>query len=56
MMNLNVRPHFQLISLAVPFLKITKGNAVVLSSTAGQTPQPGSCIFSTSMSMLNMLV
>ena len=56
MMNLNVRPHFQLISLAIPFLKITKGSVTVLTSTAGETPQPGSVIFSTSMSMLNMLI
>jgi len=62
MMNLNVRPQFQLLSLAVPFLKLSrgpgleKGNAVILSSTAGDTAQPGSCIYSTSMSMLNMLV
>ena len=56
MMNLNVRPHFQLISLAVPFLKLTSGNVTVLSSNAGETPLPGSCIYSTSMAMLNMLV
>ena len=56
MMNLNVRPSFQLISLAIPFLKITKGSITVLSSNAGETPVPGSIIFSTSMSMLNMLV
>ena len=56
MMNLNVRPHFQLISLATPFLKLSKGNITVLSSSAGESPQPGSVIFSTSMSMLNMLV
>lgn len=28
----------------------------VLSSSSGETPQPGSTIFSTSMAMLNMLV
>ena len=56
MMNLNVRPSFQLISLSVPFLKLSKGSITVLSSSAGETPQPGSIIFSTSMSMLNMLV
>lgn len=56
MMNLNVRPSFQLISLATPFLKLTKGSVTVLSSASGSTPQPGSIIFSTSMSMLNMLV
>lgn len=57
MMNLNVRTHFQLISLAVPFLKKRPGsNIVVLSSTAGTVPMPGSCIYSTSMAMLNMLI
>ena len=56
MMNLNVRPHFQLMSLAIPFLKLSKGSVTVLSSTAGETPIPGSVIFSTSMAMLNMLV
>lgn len=56
MMNLNVRTHFQLISLAAPFLKITKGSATILSSSAGENPMPGSIIYSTSMSMLNMLV
>lgn len=55
-MNLNVRPSFQLISLATPFLKITKGSITVLSSSNGETPLPGSIILSTSMSMLNMLV
>jgi NAD(P)-dependent dehydrogenase (short-subunit alcohol dehydrogenase family) len=57
MMNLNVRTHFQLISLAVPFLKKRPGsNVVVLSSSAGDTPQPGATIYSTAMAMLNMLV
>jgi len=56
MMNLNVRPAFQFISLATPFLKITKGNIVALSSTAGTAPWVGSAIYSTSMSMVNQLV
>lgn len=56
MMNLNVRPSFQLMSIAAPFLKLTRGSVTVLSSTAGETPQPGSTIYSTSMAMLNMLV
>ena len=42
--------------MAVPFLKISKGSIVVLSSNAGNTPIPGSVIYSTSMSMLNELV
>lgn len=45
-----------MISLATPFLKITKGSVTVLSSTAGESPLPGSVIYSTSISMLNMLV
>jgi len=57
MMNLNVRTHFQLISLATPFLKKRPGSSVVvLSSSSGEVPQPGAAIYSTSMSMLNMLV
>ena len=55
-MNVNVRASFQLLSLAVPFLKLTKGNAVLLSSTAGEKPWAGHTIFSTSMAMINMLV
>ena len=57
MMNLNVRTHFQLISLATPFLKKRQNsNVVVLSSSAGDAPQPGASIYSTSMAMLNMLI
>jgi NAD(P)-dependent dehydrogenase (short-subunit alcohol dehydrogenase family) len=56
LMNLNVRASFQISSLAVPFLKLHKGTITVLSSNAGETPQPGSIIFSTSMAMLNMFV
>ena len=55
-MNTNVRPSFQLMSLAVPFLKVTKGNIVALSSAAGEAPHPGAIIFSTGSAMLNMLV
>jgi NAD(P)-dependent dehydrogenase (short-subunit alcohol dehydrogenase family) len=56
MMNLNVRASFQLVSLSVPFLKLTRGSITVLSASDGITPTPGSIIFSTSMAMLNMLV
>ena len=30
--NINVRANFQLLSLSVPFLKMSKGNAVMISS------------------------
>jgi NAD(P)-dependent dehydrogenase (short-subunit alcohol dehydrogenase family) len=43
-------------SLAIPFLKLTKGSITVLSGNTGIVPRPGSIIYSTSMSMLNMLV
>jgi NAD(P)-dependent dehydrogenase (short-subunit alcohol dehydrogenase family) len=56
MMNLNVRPSFQLMSLASPFLKMRNGSITVLSSAAGETPSPGQAVYSTSMAMLNMLV
>ena len=45
-----------LISLVVPFLKLTKGNIVCLTGSAGETPLPGGVIFSTSKAMVNMLV
>ena len=35
---------------------LCKQNIVVLTSSAGQTPQPGAVIYSTSMAMLNMLI
>ncbi len=56
MMNINCRTHFHLVSIAVPFLKLTKGNVVVVSSAQGETPAPGSIINSTASAMLNMLV
>lgn len=55
-MNVNVRTHFQLISLSSPFLKITKGSVVVLSGAQGCTPTPGAIIDCTAKAMLNQLV
>lgn len=56
LMNINVRANFQMSSLAVPFLKLHKGSITILSSNAGETPQPGMVVFSTSMAMLHMFV
>lgn len=56
MMYLNVRPTLHLLSLASPFLKLSKGSATVLSANAGETPVPGAVVFSTAMSMVNMMV
>jgi len=57
-MNVNVRATFQLISLAVPFLKFSdkKPSITVLSGSAGVTPVPGAVALSVSMAMVNMLV
>lgn len=35
-LNINVRSNFHLISMATPFLKLSKGNVVVLSSQEGE--------------------
>lgn len=35
-LNTNVRSSFHLLSLATPFLKLTKGNVVILSSIYGK--------------------
>eukprot|EP00362_Geleiidae_sp_MMETSP1317_P002419 CAMPEP_0201281330 /NCGR_PEP_ID=MMETSP1317-20130820/2405_1 /ASSEMBLY_ACC=CAM_ASM_000770 /TAXON_ID=187299 /ORGANISM="Undescribed Undescribed, Strain Undescribed" /LENGTH=158 /DNA_ID=CAMNT_0047590911 /DNA_START=165 /DNA_END=641 /DNA_ORIENTATION=+ len=54
-MNINVRTCLQLISLSSAFLKRTQGCVVNVSSTAGETPKPGSLVFSVSKACLNML-
>jgi len=54
-MNINVRASFQLMSMAVPFLKDSKGTVVNVSAAAGITPEPGAMIFSVSKAMVNML-
>jgi NAD(P)-dependent dehydrogenase (short-subunit alcohol dehydrogenase family) len=54
-MNVNVRAMFQLISMAVPFLKDSHGTVVNVSASAGITPEPGALVFSVSKAMVNML-
>ena len=46
--------HF--LSISIPFLRMTKGTATVLSSSAGEKPLPGHAIYNSAMASLNMLV
>lgn len=54
--NVNVRSIFHMISLAVPFLKVTKGNIVVLSSLEAIIPNNFGFLNSISKSMVNSLI
>ena len=45
-----------MLSMAVPFLKETKGNAVILTSNEGSVPQPGKMLNCVTRSMVNMLI
>ena len=56
MMNINVRSVFHLISLATPFLKITKGNIVVLSSMEAKIITKFGTLNTITKSMINSLV
>ena len=55
-MNLNVRSVFHILSLSVPFLKLTKGNCVVLSSLESFIPKNQGFLNTTSKAMINSLV
>ena len=55
-MNLNVRSVFHILSLSVPFLKLTKGNCVILSSMESFIPKNQGFLNTTSKAMINSLV
>ena len=55
-MNLNVRSVFHILSISVPFLKLTKGNCVILSSIESFIPKNQGFLNTTSKSMINSLV
>lgn len=40
----------------MPFLRMTKGSATVLSSSAGEHPWAGHTIYNSAMASLNMMV
>ena len=54
--NINVRANFHLLSLSVPFLKITKGNAVMISSIDAKIVEKGVFLHALSKTMINSLV
>ena len=55
-MNINVRSVFHLLSISVPFLKLTKGNCVILSSIESFIPKNTGFLNTTSKAMINSLV
>ena len=54
--NLNVRANVHLLSLSVPFLKLTKGNVVMISSLESNIVERGDFLQSISKNMVNSLV
>lgn len=55
-MNINVRSIFHILSLSVPFLKLTKGNCVIISSMESFLPVKNGFLNTTSKAMINSLV
>ena len=56
MININVRSVFHLMSMATPFLKMTKGNVVVISSLEAKIPTKFGFLNSVTKAMINSLV
>lgn len=54
--NLNVRSNFHLLSLSVPFLKLTKGNVVMISSVESKIVEKDDFLHSISKTMVNSMV
>lgn len=54
--SINVRANFHLLSLSVPFLKVTKGNAVMISSVDTKIVEQGDFLHALNKSMINSLV
>ena len=55
-LNINVRANFHLLSLSVPFLKITKGNVVMISSVTSKIVEKGDFLQALSKNMINSLI
>ena len=55
-LNVNVRSNFHMISLASPFLKLSKGNVVAVSSVESKIPVKDGFLNSVSKAMLNSLI
>ena len=56
MQRVNVRSTMQMLSICIPFLRMSRGSATVLSASAGEKPWPGHTIFNSAMASLNMMV
>ena len=54
--NINVKSNFHLLSLSVPFLKISKGNVVMISSVTSKIVEKGDFLQALSKSMINSLI
>ena len=54
--RVNVRSTMQILSICMPFLRMTGGSTTVLSASAGEKPWPGHTIFNCNMASLNMMV
>ena len=54
--NINVRSNLHFLSLAVPFLKITKGNVVMISSVESKIVERGDFLHALGKSMINSLI
>lgn len=58
-MNVNVRSTFMIVSLSIPFLKLSKAenpSVCILSGTSGMVPFPGLTAFSVAKSMINSFI
>ena len=54
--KINVRANFHFLSLAVPFLKMTKGNVVMLSAMESKIVENGNFLHALAKSMINSLI
>ena len=55
-LNINVRANFHLLSLSIPFLKMTKGNVVMISSMETKIVEKGDFLHALSKTMVNSLI
>ena len=54
--NINVKANFHLLSLSVPFLKITKGNIIMISSVTSKIVEKGDFLQALNKNMINSLI
>ena len=54
--NINVKSNFHLLSLSVPFLKVTKGNVVMISSVTSKIVEKDDFLQALNKTMINSLI